>query len=365
MPSEAAARADFSGIRYGQVWEDADVLLEALDVQPGDVCLSIASAGDNALALLTRHPARVIALDLSPAQLACLTLRVAAYKTLEHHELLELIGSRPSARRLELYRRCAGSLPHDARRFWEQHTDRIAEGIGGAGKFERYFALFRNRVLPLVHRRSTVDMLLQSRPIEARRDFYAQRWDTWRWRLLFRVFFSRIVMGRLGRDPKFFKYVETDVAAAILDRTKHALTELDPSRNPYVHWILTGTHGETLPCALRREHFDVIRTNIDRLEWHAVSVEEFLERAGSRSIDRFNLSDVFEYVSPAAYHRMLEAIARTGRPGARAVYWNLLVSRRRPDTMAGRLEALERDAVRLHHADRAFFYSALRIEQVR
>src|SRR5262249_55921135 len=104
--SEAAAKADFSGIRYAQCWEDADVLVEGLDVQPGDVCLSIASAGDNALALLTRRPARVVALDLSAAQLACVELRVAAYRELTHPELLELIGSRPSTRRPELYRRC-------------------------------------------------------------------------------------------------------------------------------------------------------------------------------------------------------------------------------------------------------------------
>ena len=53
MSSEAAANADFSRIRYAQCWEDADVLLDALDVQPGDTCLSIASAGDNSLALLS------------------------------------------------------------------------------------------------------------------------------------------------------------------------------------------------------------------------------------------------------------------------------------------------------------------------
>src|SRR5436189_3704298 len=97
--SEVAAKADFSGIRYAQCWEDADVLLAGLDVRPGDVCLSIASAGDNALALLTRDPVRVVALDLSPAQLACLELRVSAYRDLSHQELLELIGSRPSERR--------------------------------------------------------------------------------------------------------------------------------------------------------------------------------------------------------------------------------------------------------------------------
>src|SRR5215213_2929145 len=110
MGSEIAAKADFTGVRYAQVWEDADVLVDALDIQPDDVVLSIASAGDNALALLGRGPARVVALDLSPAQLACLELRVAAYRELDHSELLELIGSVPSDRRLALYQRCRSRL---------------------------------------------------------------------------------------------------------------------------------------------------------------------------------------------------------------------------------------------------------------
>src|ERR1700676_1705624 len=121
MGSEVAVKADFSGIRYAQCWEDADVLVEGLDIQPGDVCLSIASAGDNSLALLTRRPARVIALDLSPAQLACVELRVAAYRELNHPELLELIGSTLSRRRAALYQRCRPLLSAAARDFWDAH----------------------------------------------------------------------------------------------------------------------------------------------------------------------------------------------------------------------------------------------------
>ena len=364
MQSEAAARADFSGIRYAQVWEDADVLIEALDVGPGDVCLSIASAGDNALALLTRSPERVVALDLSAAQLACLELRVAAFRVLTHQELLELVGSRRSTRRLQLYERCRTVLPPGARSVWDAHRDRIAAGIGSAGKFERYFELFRTRVLPLVHRRSTVEALLERREPAARRRFYDERWDSWRWRLLFRLFFSRAVMGRLGRDPEFFRFVEGDVAARILERTRHALVDLDPSCNPYVHWILSGTHGEALPCALRAEHFETIRSNLDRLEPRQDSLEGFLAGAGPGSIDAFNLSDVFEYVSPAAYHDMLDGVLRAGKPGARLAYWNMLAPRRRPAWMAKRLASLDELADRLHERDRAFFYSALVVEEV-
>ena len=56
MGSEIVNRADFSAIRYAQCWEDADVLLEALDVRPGYVCLSIASSGDNALVIAQQMP---------------------------------------------------------------------------------------------------------------------------------------------------------------------------------------------------------------------------------------------------------------------------------------------------------------------
>jgi S-adenosylmethionine-diacylglycerol 3-amino-3-carboxypropyl transferase len=43
MRSEAAERAEFTPIRYAQVWEDADVLLAGLDVQPGDVSSPVSS----------------------------------------------------------------------------------------------------------------------------------------------------------------------------------------------------------------------------------------------------------------------------------------------------------------------------------
>ena len=121
--SEAAAHADFgSQIRYAQCWEDADILVEGLDVQPGDVCVSIASAGENSLSLLTGGPSRVVAVDLNPAQLAALELRVAAFRSLQHAEVLELIGSRPSTRRAALYSRCRSGLSPTARRFWDAHS---------------------------------------------------------------------------------------------------------------------------------------------------------------------------------------------------------------------------------------------------
>lgn len=363
--SEAAAHADFSRVRYAQCWEDADVLLAALDVQPGDTCLSIASAGDNALALLARAPARVVAIDLNPAQLACLELRVAAYRELEHAELLELVGSRPSVRRDVLYRRCRGGMSPPVRAFWDAQPAAIAAGIGTAGKFERYFATFRRRVLPLVHSRPRVERLLQGARTPAEREAYYERtWNTWRWRLMFRLFFSRVVMGRMGRDPSFFRYVEGRVADRILARARHAATVLDPAANPYLQWILTGYHPRALPFALRPENFAAIRANLDRLEWHGSSLEAYFDAQPDVRFDAFNLSDIFEYMSPANYETLLDRIIRAGRSGARLAYWNTLVDRRRPERFASRLRSLDDLARGLHARDQAFFYCAFHVEEI-
>lgn len=364
MSTEAAARSDFSFIRYAQCWEDADILLEALDVGEGDVCLSIASAGDNSLSLLSRGPARVIAVDVNPAQLACLALRVAAYRVLEHHELLQLVGSRPCADREALYRRCRRALESGPRDFWDSHPELVRAGVGGAGKFERYFAVFRNKVLPWIHPRHRVDRLLAGGTLEERRRFYAERWDNRRWSLLFRVFFSRLVMGRMGRDPAFFRYVEGSVARRILSRAEHALTELDPAANPYLQWILTGRHTTALPHALRRENFDAIRDNLDRLEWRCMSIEEFLASESELRFDCFNLSDIFEYMSDESFHQMLAALTARARVGARIAYWNMLVPRSRPPELAHALAPRRELAERLHRRDKAFFYSRFVVETV-
>jgi S-adenosylmethionine-diacylglycerol 3-amino-3-carboxypropyl transferase len=365
MNSEIAHKADFSAIRYAQCWEDADILLAGLDVQPGDVCLSIASAGDNSLALLTRAPKRVIALDLNPAQLACVELRVAAYRELAHPELLELIGSAPSKRREELYRRCRPLLGSEARNFWDAHPADVRAGIGSAGKFERYFGAFRRRVLPFVHSGGTIRRLLRGGSRDERFAFYRGQWDGWRWRLLFRVFFSRFMMGRLGRDPSFFTYVQGSVADHVIRRTCHAFTELDPAENPYLQWIMTGRHLTALPTALRPEHFDTIRANIDRIEWHCRSIEEFLGGPGTEPIDCYNLSDIFEYMSEANYHQLLERLVSHANPGARLAYWNMLVPRSRPEAMADRLESLPELSAELFFQDKATFYSRFVVERVR
>lgn len=111
-------RADFGIIRYANCWEDADVLCAALEPSPGKRILSIASAGDNALALLAAG-CEVVAADLSPAQLACVELRAAAFRELDYKDTLAFLGVTGSSERLVTYRMLANRLSAKARAYWD------------------------------------------------------------------------------------------------------------------------------------------------------------------------------------------------------------------------------------------------------
>ena len=98
----SAARFDF--LRYAAVWEDADILCDALaPAARGGRVLSIASAGDNALALLTCDPAEVVAVDLSAPQLAACELRIVAWRHLDRDGLLAFLGVTEQPDRLAVY----------------------------------------------------------------------------------------------------------------------------------------------------------------------------------------------------------------------------------------------------------------------
>lgn len=363
-PTTVADRARFDDIRYAQLWEDADVLLEALGPQRGNTLMSICSAGDNALAMLTLDPARIITIDLSPAQIACLNIRMAAYRTLDHSALLELLGSRRSTRRGELLDRAARTLDTSDQAFWaERRQGVIDDGLGGVGKFERYFRIFRRWLLPLAHRQATIDDVFVSRSQDERERFLKERWNGWRWQLLLRFFFSNFVMGRLGRDPAFFAQVEGSLADHVASRIGHAVVDLDPADNPYLHWILKGCHGEALPLPWREEHFETIRDRLDRLDIRCAPLETVLDSDVGAS--GFNLSDIFEYIDMAAFEAIYGSILSAARPGARLVYWNMMVPRRVPKKFAERVDHLIETEGSGKAKDKAFFYSDFVVETVR
>lgn len=355
-------RASFEAIRYARAWEDADVLIGAFRNEPGQRFLSICAAGDNALALLLLDPSEVVAADLSPAQLACLRLRIAAYRCLSHDAFLDLFGARPAENRSALFDQVLKVCDPETVSFWQSQRQAVVDfGAGNVGKFENYFRLFRRYILPLIHSRSTVESVFEPREAADRNSFFEKRWNNRRWQLATSLFFSRTVMGWLGRDPAFFDHVDGSAGAHVRRKVRYAAVDQAPSQNPYMRAILTGINDKTLPTAWRAENHAVIAERLDRL----TLVHGPVDQAGEGRFDGFNLSDIFEYMSLEETARIYGHLLERASPGARLVYWNMMAPRSAPAEFSSRVKRLTDLEERMKQLDKAFFYADLVIEETR
>lgn len=363
MAARLSDRISFDRIRYANCWEDADVLLAALSVKRGGCYLSVASAGDNTFSIASRAPSLILTVDLSPAQIACVEIRKAAFGVLSYHDLLAFLGIEPCRDRLSIYREVRPLLSPTSRSCWDERLDQVRHGVIHAGRFERYFATFRRYALPLAHSKRTVAALLEQRPQKREAEFYWRRWNTWRWRTLFRVFFSRFIMGLLGRSPEFFTYASGPLALQVAHLAEHGLTRVPVHNNPYLRYIMTGSFRGCLPHYLRRENYEAIRANLECLVLFGGDVLDALDAHPSLRFDGFNLSDIFEYMSPGEYTTALSRIVDRAAKGARLVYWNLLADRKAGARMSHLVRPLDELARELFLKNRAFFYKALVVEE--
>jgi len=375
-------RVDFSLIRYSQCWEDTEVLLESLNIQENDICFGILSAGDNVFSMLAENPKKVVALDISFPQIALAKLKKEVFNSLSYEEMLEFMGVMKSDKRVETYDRIRENLDKEVKEYWDFNKEAIEKGIIHTGKFEKFFKIFREKILPFVHSKKRVEKLLEKKSMQERMEYYDNHWNNFRWKLMFKLFFSKYIVGKLGRDKEFFRYAEKNISEEMKERSRYALCQLNPYENPYINYILTGNYRkDCLPYFLRKENFDKIRKNLHKVEILQSSVEEYLDQIDFK-IDKFNLSDIFEYMSAENYSKLMEKIYDNAEDNALLAYWNLIVERnsekldyKKTDSEIAvtgkeknvngrkyeRMKELDR---KLHEKDMTFFYTDFVVEKV-
>lgn len=367
--SRLKARMDI--VRYANCWEDARILVEGLAPRGRRRILSICSSGDNALSLLASGAREVVAFDVNPAQLACLGLRLAALRRLDHASLLDFLGATSPveaateeirSRRLQTWREIRTEADLETRRFWDARPDDLAKGALHAGRFEEFFRTFRRRILPLVHGRFEIGELQARKDLPQREIFFEKTWNNRRWRMLFSLAFSRWSLGRLGRDPSFFDHVRGPVASRIAKRTRYALVDLDTHDNPWLSYILDGSFRRALPPWLEPGNVEALRDRLDSI--HLVRGD--LETASSLgSYDGANLSDIFEYMDPMETMQSSQILSSCLEPGSPVAYWNLLAERSLARSTPHLFATDDPASQALHGRDRAWFYGSFHLDSRR
>ncbi len=367
LRSEIATKMSLDSIRYSQVWEDHRLLEEGLFIDGHDDVLSICSAGCNVLALLLCEPRSITAVDMSPAQIALLELKLAAIAELNYEDFISLVGGHTGADPVEIYYEIRGQLAPGTRRFWDSNLDDIRSGITHSGRLEAYMSGFRETYLAKVWPRDLFARLADTESLDEQRElFYAEALSP-EFERVFRWYFGREKMEQQGRDPAQFEHVEEgDVGRYFLLRFIYACTQMPVSDNFYLEHVLTGQHADLSigPPYLRPKNFQRLKGLIDRVHLSVAELEQLLYSTPSGQYSKANLSDIFEYMSPSLSETVFRSLGERMRPGGRIAYWNLLVPRKSPDGLRNLMRPLDELSARLWSEDRSWFYRSFMVEHI-
>jgi S-adenosylmethionine-diacylglycerol 3-amino-3-carboxypropyl transferase len=325
----------FKGLVYPQIWEDPDIDMEALAVQPDSHVVAIASGGCNILSYLVADPRRITAVDLSPAHVALNRLKLAAARELpDWSAFYRFFGAADAQANVEAYWRfLAPKLDTSSRLYWER---RRVLGLGRRriGMFARDF--YRHGLLGrfigvahVVARAYGIDPrdVLRARTLGEQRTIFETalaplfdkrlvRWATSR----------RLSLYGLGIPPAQYAALAGggDMAPVLRARLERLVCGFSIADN-YFAWQAFGRgydeDGEgPLPPYLHRAHFPAIRERANRVLVLHQSLTNYLKGCPDASRDRYVLLDAQDWMDDEDLNTLWTEITRTARPGARVIF---------------------------------------------
>jgi S-adenosylmethionine-diacylglycerol 3-amino-3-carboxypropyl transferase len=346
---------------YTNCWEDADVLLAALDPGPDDRVLSIGSAGDNSFSLLSRGPASVVVYDAWLPQLHLVELKKAAFQVLDYEEFLAFLGFQESRHRMAIFHeKIRPALSPEAQVFWENNMALLQRGVIHCGKLEHYFRLFRRYVLPIIATKKDVDYFFTGEKTESDLVEYRRRLNNPFLHVILKFFLSEPVLKATGRQPAFFNEVKLSLSKYLFEKLSAFILNPESHHNYYMYYAAHGHFGKGLPHYARPENFEAIRSKLDRLTLRHGRLEDGL--VAEQNATLVNASDIFEYMPMADFKAFGERLAAHCPILRRIAYWNFVVDRMLSEVLPDQFH-LESDlTAKLSERDKIYFYMRFLVE---
>jgi S-adenosylmethionine-diacylglycerol 3-amino-3-carboxypropyl transferase len=333
---ERAFSLAFSNLVYPQIWEDPLVDLEALQLTPETSVITIASGGCNVLSYSTARPAQITAVDINPAHVALLKLKLAAARHLPDYEtFFRFFGAADSRANVQVYQQHI--LPHlDATtaQYWQaRYGLRRRRRIGRfAGNFYRCGLLGNfigaSHLVARLHGKNPRALLTAGSLDEQRRLFERELAPLFSRRTVRWLLNRPASLYGLGIPPAQYKALAGDHEGGIAEVVRQRLERLAcgfPLAENYFAWQAFGRryapHGQgPLPPYLQSRHFDTLRSQAERVSVHYASLTDHLASLPAASMDRYVLLDAQDWMNDAALTNLWTEITRTARPGARVIF---------------------------------------------
>jgi S-adenosylmethionine-diacylglycerol 3-amino-3-carboxypropyl transferase len=361
------AIVDFTsaGVVWSTTWEDDAIVDAALELQAGDKLLMVAGAGCNLFSALLHEPARVVAVDINPAQIALVELKLAAIRALDHAAFLAFMGITESVDRARVYQQLRASLPEAARVFWDAHGADLARGLLYTGRVEQMFGEFP-AVWARIERPEVIERLFSfGDDVPAQAKYFEDVIATPALRAAVARHFgleqrrrARLVIPVMARCFGGREEAFDEMWWGMIER---ACTKMPLSRNPYIQLMLTGAYRSLAeaPPYLHAKHYPTLQATIDRVECITAPLEEVV-RDRARGFTKANLSNVFLNFDDNAKEILTADLVQRLPSGGRFCYLDRFIA---TGPARQHLRSLDALAATLAEQDRLTFSGQLHIEE--
>jgi len=356
-------------IDYYTCWEDFQIIQKALQINSDDVLFSITSGGCNIFNFLMYNPKKIIAVDYNPYQNYLLELKIETIRQLEYIQFLQFMGITPSSEREQLYEIVRKHLSDNARKLWDRNSYAIKTGVLLVGEQN-----VKNigKVLRFLKGHTTIENFFLCDDIKEQSDYFYHHIDGLPWRLYQRFTSQDWVLKLMLclRAMQELPY-RRKRAAGYIPYLQHVHFSLDHAKkieqmfskipiryNHFASLMLLGYYFNTdcFPPYLKEENYDTVRQRLDRIEMKSTSVTEALQQFPHDYFTKFNLSNIFDWVDTASFHRQLKNLTKFGKDGGKILYATTRTDREIPPEITV-LSQDTRLASELLLEDRTIMYS--------
>lgn len=378
---ERAFSLAFSTLVYPQIWEDPEVDLEALALTPQSRIITIGSGGCNVLSYLTAAPEHITAVDINPAHIALIRLKLEAARHLPDYEsFYRFFGEANAEANIGAFK--THILPHldpATATYWQaRHGLRRRRRIRG---FTNNF--YRSGLLGsfigashLVARLHGFNprSLLEARDIGEQRSIFERKMSP-----LFDKRAVRWLVNRpsslygLGIPPAQYKALAGDAEGGMAEVLRQRLKRLAcgfPLADNYFAWQAFGRRyaprgSGTVPPYLQPGNFETVRANAHRAEALHESFTDHLAALPPASLDRYVLLDAQDWMNDATLTHLWQEITRTARPGSRVIFRTAaeptLLPGRVPEDILSRWTYADETSRELTERDRSAIYGGFHL----
>ncbi len=355
----------FKDILFSNCWEDTDTENAALQITPDDTVISITASGGRTLNLLQGSPKRLISVDLNFSQNFLLELKAASIKAFDNYdEFAQFLGLREAQEdRLNLYNKVKPLLSEGAQHFWGQKKGQrhIKRGFLNAGRQDTLI----NRVRPLfsliVPKRKTRP-LFEFDSLEQQRAYFDKTFNTKFYHTIIKILFSKVSIRLLYRKDLYESTKHLDMGDMLYTCVRDHANNRLIKENYFLSNILLGKYvnpDEYNSYYLRPENFNDVKERVNALEIVTAPLEDVLHGFGENSIDKFSLSDIFDWITEENFQHLMNEIVRVGKNQSRMCYRICLIDRYPSEEVQSHLKPEQDLADRLFKLDRSCFYKGL------